>query len=64
MPLTRDIARECAKEGLLVILQKGTVLDPHQSAFKGPIRLRVAVPPEKAINDDDDDDKKGKPEND
>ena len=40
MPLTREVAEECAKEGLLEVLQKGKAVDPP---YRGPIRLRLLV---------------------
>ena len=39
MEATRAVARRLVAEGLLEILQKGAVVDPHN--FKGPIRLRL-----------------------
>ena len=39
MPLTREVAEACAKDGLLEILQKGERVDPD--SYKGPIRLRL-----------------------
>ena len=40
MPMTREIAQECARESLLEILQRGLRIDPNE-AIKGPIRLRL-----------------------
>lgn len=37
---TRQVARQLAREGIIEIVQKGTVLDPNK-ACKGPIRLRL-----------------------
>ena len=39
MPLTREVAGECARDGQLEILQKGKQVDPD--SYKGPIRLRL-----------------------
>jgi hypothetical protein len=41
MPLMREIADSSAREGLLVIMQRGEPVEP--GAYKGPIRLRLAV---------------------
>lgn len=41
MDEARDVARELAVSGDVVIMQRGTVLDPEQS-WRGPIRIRVA----------------------
>ena len=41
MPLTREIAVDCAEEGLLQIEQKGKRVDPKE--LKGPIRLRLVI---------------------
>ena len=55
MQLTREIAGECAEEGLLELVQKGQRVDPK--SYKGPIRLRlVAVEEAKSEEDDKADD--------
>ena len=43
MPLAREIAENCAEEGLLQIEQKGKPVDPK--SYKGPIRLRLIAAP-------------------
>ena len=47
MDTTRDLARELAKSGEVVITQKGEVLDPD-AEWRGPLRIRrrgVSTPP-------------------
>lgn len=41
MDTTRDLARELASSGDVVITQKGEVLDPDAD-WRGPIRIRLA----------------------
>ena len=39
MPHVRETARRMARDGQLVITQRGKALDPDAS-FRGPVRLR------------------------
>lgn len=39
MPVVREVARQMAADGRVVITQRGAILDPETS-FKGPIRLQ------------------------
>ena len=41
MDLVRDVARQLAHRGVLVITQRGVVVAPD--SFSGPIRLRLAA---------------------
>ena len=40
MEATRDVARQLAREGLVHITQRGSVLDPGKP-WRGPIRLAL-----------------------
>lgn len=40
MDQTRDVARDLAKSGDVVITQKGEVLDPD-AQWRGPVRIRA-----------------------
>jgi hypothetical protein len=40
LPTARDVARELAAEGQVVVTQRGEALDPTEP-WKGPIRLRL-----------------------
>ena len=44
MDPVRDIARDLARAGMVVITQKGETLDPDQP-WRGPIRIRMGPPP-------------------
>ncbi len=43
MPSVRKVAGKLAKQGLIVVTQRGQVVDPEQA--RGPIRLGANVPP-------------------
>ncbi len=40
MDLTREVARQLARAGDVIVTQKGVVLDPDAD-WRGPVRIRV-----------------------